>query len=171
MGQKSTIKLVSAIAASKNRELWRLVNGLSFPQVGEQAARSLAERFTDLNALIGASLESSLTSASPRPSMSIALRAAKCLRVCLRRAGQAMFSQRHPTDSGLRRSGPPQAGHLPSMCWYKSNGLVLRGPFVLCHTHDFRDDCSRPLQDHSVPDSDVSPFNFLLIVQRGARDS
>jgi DNA ligase (NAD+) len=57
MGEKSAEKLVDAIAASKDRELWRLINGLSIPHVGERAAQKLAEYFRDLGALGSTSLE------------------------------------------------------------------------------------------------------------------
>jgi DNA ligase (NAD+) len=57
MREKSAEKLVDAIAASKDRELWRLINGLSIPHVGERAAEKLAEYFRDLGALASTSLE------------------------------------------------------------------------------------------------------------------
>ena len=57
MGEKSAKKLVNAIAARKERELWRLINGLSTPHVGERAAQKLAEYFRDLSALASAGLE------------------------------------------------------------------------------------------------------------------
>jgi DNA ligase (NAD+) len=57
MGEKSAQKLVKAIAASKDRELWRLINGLGISNVGERAAQKLAEHFRGLDALASASLE------------------------------------------------------------------------------------------------------------------
>jgi DNA ligase (NAD+) len=57
MGEKSAKKLVNAIAARKERELWRLINGLSIAHVGERAAQKLAEYFRDLSALASAGLE------------------------------------------------------------------------------------------------------------------
>ena len=57
MGEKSAEKLVDAIAASKDRELWRLINGLGISNVGERAAQKLAEHFRGLDALASASLE------------------------------------------------------------------------------------------------------------------
>jgi NAD-dependent DNA ligase len=51
MGKRSAEKLVKAIAASKDRELWRLINGLGISHVGERAAQKLAEHFQDLDAL------------------------------------------------------------------------------------------------------------------------
>ncbi|HVM60205.1 MAG TPA: NAD-dependent DNA ligase LigA [Verrucomicrobiae bacterium] len=57
MAEKSATNVVTAIAESKNRELWRLVHGLGILHVGEGAARKLADHFHDLDALAAASLE------------------------------------------------------------------------------------------------------------------
>ena len=47
-------KLVAAIAASKNNELWRLIHGLGIPNVGEGLARSLAQALGSLDAVMAA---------------------------------------------------------------------------------------------------------------------
>lgn len=57
MGEKSAANVVSAIAASKVRDLWRLIHGLGILHVGEGAARKLADHFQDLHKLASASLE------------------------------------------------------------------------------------------------------------------
>jgi len=57
MGEKSASNVIQAIAASKQRELWRLLNGLGIPHVGEAAARKLAEHFGHLDAIAAASVE------------------------------------------------------------------------------------------------------------------
>ena len=54
---KMANKLCAAIAASKNNELWRLIHGLGIPNVGEGLARSLAEAFGSLDALMSADRE------------------------------------------------------------------------------------------------------------------
>lgn len=51
---KMANKLCAAIAASKGNELWRLIHGLGIPNVGEGLARSLAEAFGSLDALMAA---------------------------------------------------------------------------------------------------------------------
>ncbi len=56
MGDKSTEKLLQAIAASKTRPLVRLIIGLGIRHVGERNARLLAERFPTLQALASATL-------------------------------------------------------------------------------------------------------------------
>ncbi len=57
MGEKSAANVVTAIAESKNRELWRLIHGLGILHVGEGAARKLADHFLDLDALASANAE------------------------------------------------------------------------------------------------------------------
>jgi DNA ligase (NAD+) len=57
-GEKSAQNLVVAIAASKNRPLWRLLVGLSIHRVGAHVAELLAKRFRSIEALAAASLES-----------------------------------------------------------------------------------------------------------------
>jgi DNA ligase (NAD+) len=47
--------LVAAIAARKNADLWRVLNGLGIPQVGAAASKDLAQRFRSLDAIGGAS--------------------------------------------------------------------------------------------------------------------
>jgi DNA ligase (NAD+) len=48
MAEKSAANVVEGIAASKKRELWRLLHGLGIPHVGEGAARKLAQHFLHL---------------------------------------------------------------------------------------------------------------------------
>jgi DNA ligase (NAD+) len=55
-GQAAT-NLYQAIQSSKNRELWRLINGLGILHVGDGAARKLADHFRDLDALANANME------------------------------------------------------------------------------------------------------------------
>lgn len=57
MGEKSAANLLTAIAASKTRPLWRLLFGLGILHVGAAAARKLAARFQTLDALAAASDE------------------------------------------------------------------------------------------------------------------
>jgi DNA ligase (NAD+) len=57
MAEKSAANVVAAIAESKSRELWRLINGLGILHVGEGGARKLVDHFHDLDALAKASLE------------------------------------------------------------------------------------------------------------------
>ena len=57
MAEKSAANVVTAIAESRSRELWRLIHGLGILHVGEGAARKLADHFHDLDTLANASLE------------------------------------------------------------------------------------------------------------------
>lgn len=56
MGDKSAANVVATIAASKERELWRLIHGLGILHVGEGAARKLAEHFQSLEKLMTADI-------------------------------------------------------------------------------------------------------------------
>jgi DNA ligase (NAD+) len=56
-GEKSAQNLILAIAASKDRPLWRLLVGLSIHRVGSHVAELLAKRFRSIQALATASLE------------------------------------------------------------------------------------------------------------------
>lgn len=55
--EKSAQNLLSGIEASRSRELWRLINGLGIPNVGETTAKDLAKKFKTLSALAAASAE------------------------------------------------------------------------------------------------------------------
>ena len=55
--EKSARNLLDGIAASRSRELWRLINGLGIPGVGEMTAKDLAKKFRSLDALEAASAE------------------------------------------------------------------------------------------------------------------
>jgi DNA ligase (NAD+) len=57
MGRKSSENLVESIAASKDRDLARLINGLSIRHVGARVAAVLAERFGSIDGLMAASVE------------------------------------------------------------------------------------------------------------------
>jgi DNA ligase (NAD+) len=55
MGEKSADNLLAAIEASRTRPLWRLLNGLGIPHVGETSARDLANHFHHMDHLASAS--------------------------------------------------------------------------------------------------------------------
>lgn len=57
MGEKSAQNAVNAIAASKENDLWRLINALGIRQVGDKAAKVLASHFGTFDALSEASVE------------------------------------------------------------------------------------------------------------------
>lgn len=57
MAEKSAANVITAIAASKSRDLWRLLHGLGITHVGEEAARKLAAHFGSLDKLAGATVE------------------------------------------------------------------------------------------------------------------
>jgi DNA ligase (NAD+) len=57
MGEKSVANLLEAIAASRERPLWRLLFGLGILHVGVTASRALAQHFHTLDPLMKASVE------------------------------------------------------------------------------------------------------------------
>ncbi|EAQ80391.1 NAD-dependent DNA ligase LigA [Blastopirellula marina] len=57
MGKKSSENLIASIAASKDRGLARLLNGLSIRHVGNRVAQLLARHFVTVDALLSASEE------------------------------------------------------------------------------------------------------------------
>jgi DNA ligase (NAD+) len=57
-GEKSARNLIEAIAASKDRPIWRLLVGLSIRRVGTHVAQILSRRYRSIDALATASLES-----------------------------------------------------------------------------------------------------------------
>lgn len=57
MAAKSATNVVGAIAASRQRDLWRLIFGLGILHVGEGGARKLADHFETLDALAAAGVD------------------------------------------------------------------------------------------------------------------
>lgn len=57
MGEQSASNLITAIAQSKENDLWRLLFALGIRQVGAKAAKSLASHFGTLDAIRGATAE------------------------------------------------------------------------------------------------------------------
>lgn len=62
---KSADRLLAAIEQSKRVELWRFIEGLGIPRVGETAARNLARHFGDLGKLAHAQPAEFLQSGQP----------------------------------------------------------------------------------------------------------
>lgn len=57
MADKSAANLIESLAASKSRDLWRLIFGLGIRHVGARSAQSLEASFSDMDALASASQE------------------------------------------------------------------------------------------------------------------
>lgn len=57
MGEKSALNAVNAIAKSKDNDLWRLIFALGIRQVGEKAAKVIANHFGSYDAFAAASVE------------------------------------------------------------------------------------------------------------------
>jgi DNA ligase (NAD+) len=56
-GEKSARNLIDALAASKDRPIWKLLVGLSIRRVGAHVAQILAKRYRAIDAIAAASLE------------------------------------------------------------------------------------------------------------------
>ena len=56
-GQTLVDQLLASIEASKQQPLWRLIYGLSIPNIGLESAKNLAKQFSNLTALEAASLD------------------------------------------------------------------------------------------------------------------
>jgi DNA ligase (NAD+) len=57
MGEKSASKILNNIANSRNQPMWRVLNGLGIPFVGERTAQILGDHFGSLDAIAQASPE------------------------------------------------------------------------------------------------------------------
>lgn len=57
LGEKSVENMLEAIELSKKNDLYRLIHGLGIPLIGEKAAKSLAQYFGNLDALMNADRE------------------------------------------------------------------------------------------------------------------
>jgi DNA ligase (NAD+) len=57
LGDKSADNLISAIAASKGNDLYRVIFGLGIRHIGQKAAKLLANRFGTMQAVMDASVE------------------------------------------------------------------------------------------------------------------
>ena len=97
------------------------------------------------------------------PSIFITGRAAKCRIDSFSRAGQFVLMQRLADSPGSRTMSPPHTGH----CFGIWNGLRCE-PCVF-DPHDFRDHVAAAFDHDGVADLQAEAFDFVFVVQRGAR--
>ncbi len=57
LGKKSADNLLAALEKSKDNDLYRVIYGLGIRHIGEKAAKLLAQRFGDMQAILSASVE------------------------------------------------------------------------------------------------------------------
>ncbi len=108
MGEKSAANVVGAIAASKDRELWRLLHGLGILHVGEEAARKLADHFGSLDKIAAATIEELQQCPDVGPVM------ARSIHDFFRNPrNQAVIKKLHAAGVRPRRSGPVVAPSGP----------------------------------------------------------
>jgi DNA ligase (NAD+) len=111
MGEKSVTNLLTAIDASRNQPLWRLLAALGIPHVGVTVARTLAASFGTLDRLAAASEEELVAVEEIGPIMASAIRTwfrdpsvvvliEKLRTACLN------FGERDPAGSAPAADGP-----------------------------------------------------------------
>ncbi len=111
MGEKSVTNLLSAIEASRNQPLWRLLGALGIPHVGVTVARTLASSFGTLDRLAAASEEELIAVEEIGPIMATAIHewfrdpSVVVLIEKLRTAG-LNFGERDPQGSAPAVEGP-----------------------------------------------------------------
>lgn len=111
MGEKSVTNLLSAIEASRNQPLWRLLAALGIPHVGVTVARTLASSFGTLDRLAAASEEELIAVEEIGPIMATAIHewfrnpSVVVLIEKLRTAG-LNFGERDPLGSAPAVEGP-----------------------------------------------------------------
>jgi DNA ligase (NAD+) len=111
MGEKSVSNLLSAIDASRNQPLWRLLAALGIPHVGVTVARTLAASFGTLERLASASEEELVAVEEIGPIMAAAIRgwfgdsSVNALLCKLRLAG-LNFGERDSTPTAPAAEGP-----------------------------------------------------------------
>src|SRR5207247_2473427 len=74
MGAKSASRILEEIEASKTLPLTRVIHGLSIPQVGERLAKTLADHFSSMDALMEASKEELQEAADVGPKVATSIR-------------------------------------------------------------------------------------------------
>lgn len=110
MGAKSAANLLAQIEASKRPSLARLINGLGVPQVGEHAARLLADEFGSIEALMDAGEEALLEVREIGPQTAkevVAFFSAEQNRAVIERLREAGL---RPVAPPRRRAGGPLSG-------------------------------------------------------------
>jgi DNA ligase (NAD+) len=111
MGEKSVSNLLSAIDASRNQPLWRLLAALGIPHVGVTVARMLAASFGTLDRLASATEEELVAVEEIGPIMAAAIRgwfadpSVNALLCKLRLAG-LNFGERDPKGAAPAAEGP-----------------------------------------------------------------
>ena len=104
------------------------------------------------------------TRISPMPSMSSAVRCAKCRTDSLSRAGQLTLTQRRTTSSCSRTRAVAQTGQAEGM------RKGRRSAALLDDADDFGDDVAAALDEHAVADLEFEAGDLVFVVERGAGD-
>jgi DNA ligase (NAD+) len=107
-GPKSAANLVAAVAASRDRDLWRVVHALGIRHVGARSAQLLEEHFASLDELMAADEAALTTIPEIGPIVAGAIRAHFAAE-----RNRAFVAQLAAAGVRAKRAGRPPAGDAP----------------------------------------------------------
>ncbi len=130
LGQKSADNLLSALQKSKDNDLYRVIYGLGIRHIGEKAAKMLAQRFGDMQAIMSASIDdiSAIDGFGAVMAHSVvaffALEPSQDLVTKLAQAGVNMQSQAVVQDTRFVGKTFVLTGTLPTMTRSEASALI-----------------------------------------------
>lgn len=130
LGQKSADNLLSALEHSKENDLYRVIYGLGIRHIGEKAAKLLAKRFGDMDAILSATAEdiSAIDGFGAVMAQSVvaffALEPSRELVARLRDAGVNMQSQTVVKDARFAGKTFVLTGTLPTLTRSEASALI-----------------------------------------------
>lgn len=130
LGQKSADNLLSALTKSKDNDLYRVIYGLGIRHIGEKAAKLLAQRFGDMEAVMSATMEdiSAIDGFGAVMAQSVAaffaLEPSRELVARLRDAGVNMKSQTVVQDTRFAGKTFVLTGTLPTLTRSEASALI-----------------------------------------------
>lgn len=132
LGEKSADNLLAAIEKSKSNDLYRVIYGLGIRHIGEKAAKLLAQRFGNMDALLSATVEEVLSIDGFGKVMAqsvvafFALEPSRDLVARLQLAGVNMQSQVAVQDDRFSGKTFVLTGTLPTLTRSEATALIER---------------------------------------------
>lgn len=153
MAEKSAANVVASIAASKERDLWRLINGLGILHVGEGGARKLAAHFGNLDALVAADAETLQRVPDVGPVM-----AASVVEFFANSRNQEVLAKLRKAGVNTRNlSTPVEAGDGP----FAGKTVVITGTLIRFTRDQAQDELRR--RGAKVTDSVSKKTGYLIV--------
>ena len=151
--EKSAHNLYTAIQASKEQELWRLIHGIGIPNVGKQAAKDLASHFKSLENLSQASVQDLIQMDGIGNTM------AESIRAWFNNSDNQTMGERFKTY-GLNLSSDPKGQTDLARSAFNQKTIVITGKFESMT----RDQASEQIEKAGgrVSSSVSSKTDFLL---------